>query len=141
MVLATLAFVAVGLLAPLLGGMPPQADMSGYEFLRGNIPLAVLTMLAVYIGSSLGEEVVFRGFLISRLHRIFEGYQPNFWSVVVSGAIFGLAHAAWGPLGILQTTAMGWVLGYFYLRYRRNLWITILAHVYMDTLLILQLAT
>ena len=140
-VLATLAFVAVGLLAPLFGGLPPQADFSGYDFLKGNLPLLILTLIAIYIGSSLGEEVVFRGFLITRLHRLFHGFNANFWSVAVSGLIFGMAHVAWGPLGILQTTAMGWVLGYFYLRYQRNLWVTILAHVYMDTLLILQIGT
>ncbi len=136
---ATLAFILVGMLAANLGWAPQQADLSGYDFLKGNLPLVLLSLLAVYISASFGEEVVFRGFLITRLHRLFEGFYPVFWSVLISGIIFGLAHFSWGLLGIIQTAAMGWTLGYFYLRYGRNLWNTILAHAYMDTILILQM--
>lgn len=138
-VLGVLAFVMGGALATNLGWVPLPADLSGYAFLKGNAGLVALTLLAVYIGSSLGEEVVFRGFLITRLQEIFKGWWPSFWAVLISGLLFGLAHVAWGLMGMIQTAFMGWALGYCYLRFGRNLWVTFLAHMYMDTLLILQM--
>lgn len=136
---ATGAFLVIGMLAANLGWVPSQADLSGYDPLKGNLPLVLLTLMGVYISSSLGEEIVFRGFLITRLCRLFQGFYPRWWSILISGLIFGLVHVGWGPLGMIQTAAMGWTLGYFYLRFERNLWITVLAHAYMDTVLILQM--
>ncbi|TDJ28151.1 MAG: CPBP family intramembrane metalloprotease, partial [Gammaproteobacteria bacterium] len=41
--------------------------------------------------------------------------------------------------GILQTGCMGFVLAYAYLRVHRNLWVNIIAHGVMDTILFVQL--
>lgn len=56
-----------------------------------------------------------------------------------SAALFGLAHFSWGPSGVIQTAFMGFALGAAYLRLGRNLWPTILAHAYMDTILFVQM--
>jgi len=95
--------------------------------------------MAVYIGSSLGEEIVFRGFLITRLMKTISGKWAGAWAVAISGITFDLVHVGWGPMGMIQTTFMGWALGYFYLHYGKNLWVTVLAHAYMDTILIVQI--
>jgi len=42
-------------------------------------------------------------------------------------------------MGIAQTTFMGLALGVAYLVVRRNLWILVLAHAYMDTILMVQM--
>jgi len=138
-VLAFLAFVLIGAVAFKMGWIKESLNLSGYEFLKARWWYPIVSLLAVYISSSFGEEVVFRGFLISRFDQVLSGKHPQFWSVALSGLIFGLAHFAWGPLGILQTAAMGWTLGYFYIRYGRQLWINVVAHAILDSLLFLQM--
>ena len=57
----------------------------------------------------------------------------------MSAFLFGLAHFGWGVVGIVQTTFMGLALAISYLVLNRNLWVLVLAHVYMDTLLLVQI--
>ncbi len=45
----------------------------------------------------------------------------------------------WGASGIVQTGFMGLALGVSYLVVGRNLWVTILAHADMDTILMVQM--
>ena len=60
-------------------------------------------------------------------------------AVILSSVIFGLIHFDWGPMGIVQTGFMGLVLGICYIRLKKRLWILILAHAYMDTILMVQM--
>ncbi|MEK6152628.1 type II CAAX endopeptidase family protein [Flavobacteriaceae bacterium 3-367] len=114
------------------------ADMTGYAYLKDNPGLLILSLLGVYIVSSFGEELVYRGFLIHRISELFgHSRHKNALAVLLSGLIFGLAHYQWGLTGVVQTTIMGWVLGLFYLLFKKRLIVLILAHVFMDTLLLL----
>ncbi len=60
-------------------------------------------------------------------------------AVVVSSVTFGYIHSPWGVVGMVQTGAVGLVLGISYLVVRRNLWANVLTHVYMDTVLLVPL--
>ena len=60
-------------------------------------------------------------------------------ALVISAIVFGFAHFDWGVVGIVQTTFMGLALAASYLLVKRNLWVLILAHAYIDTLLLVQL--
>jgi len=42
-------------------------------------------------------------------------------ALMVSALVFGVAHHAWGPVGVVQTALMGLVLGGAYLVLRRKL--------------------
>jgi membrane protease YdiL (CAAX protease family) len=120
-------------------GMPEKADMSGYDFLSESLATFILVLVGVYIVSSFGEEIIYRGFLINRIAEL--GGEQTAWkmAVVISSVIFGLIHYSWGPAGVVQTGFMGLALGISYLVVGRNLWVTILAHLYMDTILFVQL--
>lgn len=139
-VLAMIAFVLGSIIMAPITGIPESADMSNYTYLQNNIPMLMLTLLGVYIVSSFGEEVIYRAFLINRISEMgFSDKWKNRIAVLLSAVIFGLIHYEWGPMGMIQTTFMGLVLGYFYLRYKRNIWILVLAHAYMDTILMVQI--
>ena len=102
--------------------------------------LFLVSLAAIYVVSSLGEEVVYRGFLINRLEELFGGGRKATWvAVILSSLIFGLAHFGWGIVGVVQTTFMGFALAGSYLLFRRNLWILVAAHAYMDTVLIVPM--
>ncbi|TFG86419.1 MAG: CPBP family intramembrane metalloprotease [Gemmatimonadales bacterium] len=139
-VAAALAFVIGSIVMANIAGIPESADTSRYDYLRGNLPLLLLALAAVYVVSSFGEEVIYRAFLINRLAELGAGGK---WSlrlaVVVSAVIFGLVHFDWGPMGIVQTACMGLALGASYLLLRRRLMVLVLAHAYMDTILLVQM--
>jgi membrane protease YdiL (CAAX protease family) len=140
LVAAVAAFVVGAIVMANIIGVPEGADTSGYDYLRGNLPMLILALVAVYIVSSFGEEVIYRGFLINRIAELGSGGKTA-WrlAVVVSSIVFGLIHFAWGPAGMVQTGFMGLALGVSYLLVGRNLWVMILAHGYMDTILMVQL--
>lgn len=140
LVVAVAAFVAGSVLMANVAPAPGGADLSGYAYLQGNLPMLLLALAAVYVVSSFGEEAIYRGFLLTRLEEIGGGGRAALiLAVVISSVVFGLVHFDWGPVGVVQTTLMGLALAISYLVLKRNLWVLILAHAYMDTALLVQL--
>ena len=94
----------------------------------------------MYVVSSFGEEAIYRGFLMNRLAELATGGRVA-WSmaIVISAIVFGLVHFDWGVVGIVQTALMGLALAVSYLAVGRNLWVVVLAHACIDTLLLVQL--
>lgn len=126
------------IMAPLVGSAGP--DMDGYNYLQGNLPMLLVALVGVWVVSSFGEEVLYRGFLITRLETMGGGgRKATILAVAVSSVVFGLVHFDWGIVGIVQTTLMGLALAIAFLKLGRNLWVLVLAHAYMDTLLLVQL--
>lgn len=139
-VLAMIGFIFGSIVMANIVGIPEPADMSGYNYMYGNLPLLLISLLGVYIVSSIGEEAIYRGFLITRIQELSpDTRRIRVIAVLASALIFGLIHYDWGPMGVGQTTFMGLVLAITYLKTGRNLWINILAHAYMDTILIAQM--
>jgi membrane protease YdiL (CAAX protease family) len=140
LVVTLAAFVVGSMLAAVLGAGAAPADLGGYDYLRDNLPMLLVALAAVYVVSSFGEEAIYRGFLVTRVAEL-GGETRSAWggAVVVSAVVFGLVHFDWGVVGVVQTTLMGLALAAGYLVVRRNLWALVLAHAYLDTLLLVQL--
>lgn len=139
--LAMAGFLIGSIIMANITGIPQgSADMSGYDFLQENPGMLLLTLSGVWVASSFGEEVVYRAFLINRIAQIgLNSKTARIIAVVLSAIIFGLAHYEWGPMGVVQTTFMGLALGYCYLKFNRRLWLLVIAHAYMDTILMVQM--
>ena len=139
-VAAVLAVVVGAIVMANIVGRPEGADMSGYTYLRGNLPVLIVSLGVVYISSSFSEEVIYRAFLMTRIAELGSG-SKGAWrlAVVVSAIVFGMIHSAWALTGMVQMGFMGLALGVSYLVVRRNLWVMILAHVYLDTVLLVPL--
>ena len=121
-------------------GIPESADMSRYNYLQGNFGMLVFSIIGVLIVSSFGEELIYRGFLINRISQLLpESNKSEYIAIILSAIIFGLVHYEWGPMGIVQTGFMGIALGLCYYFFKKNLTITILAHAYMDIILMVQM--
>ena len=138
---AIVGFIFGSIVGANVVGIPEGANMSNYNFLQSNLPMLVVSLAGVYLVSSFGEEVIYRGFLITRIEEMFRGPTKLAvaTAVVVSSVVFGFAHFGWGPMGIIQTTFMGAALGVSFLMTQRNIWPLVLAHGYMDTILLVQL--
>ncbi len=135
-IIATLMFFIGSMIMVNITGIPENTDLTQHNYLKDNLWVLPLTLISVYISSSFGEEVIYRAFLINRLSQI--GMSPNL-SVMISAVIFGLIHYDWGPMGIVQTAFMGLALGFAYNYFNKKIWIVILAHMYMDTVLFIML--
>lgn len=139
-VLALAGFIIGSIVMANITGIPQNADMSGYDFLKDNIGMLFLVLGGVYIASSFGEEVIYRAFLINRISEIGSSTKKaTIIAIVLSSIIFGLVHYEWGPMGMVQTGFMGLALGICYIWLKRRLWILILAHAYLDTILMVQM--
>jgi membrane protease YdiL (CAAX protease family) len=139
-VLALAGFIIGSIIMANITGIPEGANLTGYDYLKDNIGMLLLTLAGVYIVSSFGEEVIYRGFLITRISQIGnDSKKATIIAIILSSIIFGLIHYSWGPMGMVQTGFMGLALGICYIKLKRRLWILILAHAYMDTILMIQM--
>jgi len=135
-VVTTLAYVAIQVIMQNLPGLEiAPADKSNHNPIYGNLPLLILYLIAAWTIIGFGEEMLFRGFLLNSLAGFFQHSKAK-WALALIGSslIFGFAHFSWGIAGIIETTLMGLVLGFIYLRTGHNLWVTIIAHGLMNTL-------
>jgi len=135
---AVLAGVPLCYLAGLVGvavvaafthdGIAGLAHEKG-EFLRAvaTIPRSLVLPVSLFVGFY--EEILFRGFLLTRL-RALSG--SNAVAVALTAALFGALHFPQGLVGVAQTAAVGVVLATLVVR-TRTLWPAILAHALIDT--------
>ncbi len=86
--------------------------------------------LAIFTGLFVGlhEELLFRGFILGRMQSLF---RSNVLAIIASALLFGVIHLGQGPIGVVQTTAVGLVLATIVTR-TRSLWPAILAHAFVD---------
>ncbi len=142
--LTFLAFAAV--VAPVL----VAAEMFGWEFLtekpagveerwgnvRGNLPMYLIWLGIVWTTAAFGEEMFFRGYLVTRLQTAFSSIKfGNALAVITPALLFGAAHVYYqGLRGFVLTGLIGLAFGTMFLLFKRNLWPLVLWHGIIDTL-------
>jgi membrane protease YdiL (CAAX protease family) len=118
-----------------LFGAPDQS--SAVSQLPDNVWLFLLDVtILTWVFIAFGEELIFRGMMLSRLETLF-GLQGRANIVVASlaqGVLFGAGHASQGVTGMIITGAIGTVLAvYFMTRGRRSLVPLVISHGIIDT--------
>lgn len=120
------------LVFPRLGIAPPAFGALGV--LKGHPWVFVSWLLLAWSSAALGEELQFRGFLWSRLERLFGGGRAAaLATLILQAGLFGLGHAYQGLGGVLATMCAGLVLGAVFLAGRRNLVACMVLHGLIDT--------
>ena len=121
-------------LATALGSPPAQsAVLTQQPDTLGGFLLDIL--FGVWVGAALGEELFFRGLLLSRFETLFGGGRVAPALAVGAQAVwFGAGHASQGASGMIMTGAVGDVVGVFFVtRARRALLPLIIGHGIVDT--------
>lgn len=119
-------FVENPLLYRLTGRYP---DLNVFKHLVGNVRLLAILIALNLVLAAFGEEMVWRGYALTRVAEILGGTRGA-WaaSIVAVNTAFGLAHLYQGESGIVQAAVQGVLLGLLYLATGRNLLAPIAAH-------------
>jgi len=85
--------------------------------------------LFTVITAAVGEELIFRGYLIPRLQLYFK----SIWTpIIISALLFGLAHASYGTLSnTLGPLYIGLIFGWYYQKYN-NIKVLMICHFIID---------
>jgi len=144
------ALLVFGLFAAAVAGVLHGSEALGWTFMKtipegvehrwgdveGNLPIFLLWLGIVWTAAAFGEEMFFRGFLVSRGAALFHGlpFGPAF-AVLVAAFLFGLGHFYYqGLRGLVMTAAIGIAFGAAFLLMKRNLWPIVLVHGLIDTI-------
>jgi len=127
--------VITPIIEPLLNRLTgTPADYSGYGELTGNLRAAAQLTAFAWLSAAIGEEVIFRGFLLHEASAVFgQSRTAQTVSVILGATLFGLSHNAQGLVGMLLTGLTGLLMGVVFLLSDRNVWSIILAHGLVDT--------
>jgi membrane protease YdiL (CAAX protease family) len=112
-----------------------EPDYSDFEDIRDNLPLLLIFLGLSWTLAAFGEEICFRGFLMTRIAALLGGHRTA-WiaSLVLTSALFGWGHTEQGVSGWVQEALSGLLLGMLFLLAGRNLVAPIVAHGVSNTL-------
>lgn len=115
----------------LTGG---RRDVSMFEGLEGDAGLLLALLAVSWTLAALGEEVAYRGFVLTRVRQALPPGVPSL--VVAVGAtsvLFGLAHTEQGTVGVVLTAIDSVLFSALRLHYR-TLWASVLAHGFLNSI-------
>ncbi|NRD23603.1 CPBP family intramembrane metalloprotease [Winogradskyella litoriviva] len=129
-----LVFSIMGLIVkPILEsfGLTNPADVADrFAFFMGK-PLVFISYLitVVWFGAALGEELLFRGYLLNRLVE-FTGNNKSgiIIALITHAVIFGMLHIYQGLAGVIATGCIALIFGSVYFIIKRKLFPIIIAH-------------
>jgi membrane protease YdiL (CAAX protease family) len=104
--------------------------------IAGNLPLYLTWLGIAWTAAAFGEEMFFRGFLITRFEALCRGAPfAGVLAVVLSALLFGLGHYYYqGLRGLITTAGIGIAFGTSFLLFKRNLWPLVIVHGIVDTI-------
>lgn len=126
--------IGIGLATAL--GFPPS-EPAAVANQPDALPAFLLDiLLGVWIGAALGEEIFFRGLLLSKFRTLFGGGRIALGLAMLAQAVwFGAGHASQGLSGMMITGSIGFVLALFFVtRARGSLVPMIIGHGVVNTL-------
>jgi membrane protease YdiL (CAAX protease family) len=105
---------------------------------QGSIHRTTGAIVGVWIVSALGEELIFRGYVLNVLVEVLPGGIFGLVAaVVLSSAVFGVTHIHRGRRAVVASTAAGVAYAIVYLVSGKLLWATIVAHGTIDSVAVL----
>ncbi len=143
LLLALLIVVAVFLIISLVlypvltkfGFEEPSVALDSFTFFLGKPKVFIVYLIGVvWFGAALGEELLMRGFLLSRLVDLIGKTKLGYFvALIIHAIIFGMLHSYQGVVGIVTTTVVAIIFGLIYFVAKRRLFPLILAHGIIDT--------
>lgn len=109
---------------------------SRFGGVRGNLPNFIMWLGIIWVSAAFGEEMFFRGYLVTRLQEVLPSTRlATVMAVLIPALIFGYGHYDYqGIRGLVMTGMIGIAFGASYLLLKKSLWPIILVHGAMDSI-------
>ncbi|WP_459213085.1 CPBP family intramembrane glutamic endopeptidase [Aquimarina rhabdastrellae] len=102
----------------------------------GSLQFFIMVIMGWLIGG-IYEEIVFHGFIFTRLEKIIKGKYSTHISFIITSVIFGVYHIQLGTLGVINALIVGTGYLALFLYFKRNLWYSIICHGFYNTLVMI----
>lgn len=134
-----LCFISIGLIFNFV--IQPLFPHGANEINGGNeISFNEMLFQLLFIGigaAAIGEEMLFRGFLLNNINEILgKHFFGTASAVLIQAFLFAMLHS--GIQGMVSAGVIGLILGIFYILSGRNLWVVMAAHAIPDILSIIS---
>ena len=126
--------LSVGLFVPLANRVTgARQDLGDFAELEGNLGMLALLIVVSWFLAAFGEEVAYRGYLVTRLtDALGSSRGAVVVAVLMSSVLFGLAHTEQGAVGVLLSAIDGLAFASLRLRFG-TVWAPVLAHGFINT--------
>lgn len=106
-----------------------------YDIIRANFWQYLILVIMGWLIGGLYEEIVFHGFIFTRLEKMISGPHATKISFILTSIIFGFYHYQLGLGGLINALIVG--AGYLaiFLYFKRNLWYSIVCHGTYNTII------
>lgn len=112
-----------------------KIDLSGLDNIRGNLSDYLIWLLLGWIIGGFIEEILFRGFLITRISNLFSSKNLGYLTaIVLTSAVFGYSHLYQGWSGVISTGLIAVLLGIIFIKNHKILWYSILTHGFVNVI-------
>ncbi len=105
-----------------------ETEMGLYDFIRASKAQLLIIVIMGWLIGGFYEELVFHGFIFTRLEKMIPGKHATSISFVLSFLIFGVYHLQLGSAGALNALIVGIVYLGLFIYFKRNLWASIICH-------------
>lgn len=110
-------------------------DHSAFNNIKGNWKAYIQLLVMVWIFVAIIEEGVYRGFLMTEVSKIVGiGLGATILNVIFTSIVFGFSHGYQNRSGMWSTGIIGALFGSVFVLSQFNLWVTIFAHGFLDTI-------
>ena len=111
-----------------------EVDLTAYDGIRGNLINYLGVLFIGWVVGGFIEEILFRGFLITRISNLFKNYNVGNWfAIILTSLVFGFSHLYQGWSGVISTGLISIIFGFIFIKHQKVLWYTILTHGFVNT--------
>ena len=107
-----------------------------HAFIKGNKWQYFFIIIMGWLVGGFYEEIVFHGFIFSRLEKMIKGKYATEIAFIGTAIIFGAYHYQLGAAGLINALIVGAVYLGLFLFFKRNLWYSIFCHGVYNTIVI-----
>jgi membrane protease YdiL (CAAX protease family) len=113
-----------------------ETEVGLHAFIKGNLGQYFFIIIMGWMVGGFYEEIVFHGFIFSRLEKMIQGKYSTTIAFIGTATIFGAYHYQLGGAGLINALIVGAVYLGLFLFYKRNLWYSIFCHGAYNTIVI-----
>ncbi len=112
----------------------PPANLDDFAKIRGNTGFYIFLIAMSWSIGGFYEEIVFHGFIFTRLEKMLPGKHAILLSFVFTNVVFGLYHLQLGIAGAINALLAGFAYHATMLFNKRNMWYAVFCHAMFDTI-------